>query len=293
MAEDPKAVAVGEKLWRYWDQSILVSTMGSYPITGLCSKRSPWSSTTTLAGGASGGASWQFQEPYRRPKDFGHDGHNTAINPASVQRQFISCFSHGLLLVIGLHQVHHTFSACAGDLVDQQSLSASCFCFFSFLPSVLPSLLPSSIPSFLDLCFFLDASPYSLPFAPASCSSSITIFDSHSTPTLLTSTTTSAGAASGGAAWQFQEPDRRRKDFGHEDGHDTGVNPASVRRQLIPCLCSFFWSTESLGICMNHVPLQPQDVWSFFFRIVKIYIIIPKYKLNVELGNPPGKVKGD
>ena len=137
MAEDPKAIAVGEKLGRYWDQSSFFWTMGSYPITGLCSKRSPWSSTTTLAGGASGGASWQFQEPDQRPKDFGHDGHNTAVNPASVQRQFIPCLSHvSPTSNRGSSGSSYIFSLCR--LGSRSTESLSIIVFFSFFFPFLP-----------------------------------------------------------------------------------------------------------------------------------------------------------
>ena len=153
MAEDPKAIAVGEKLRRYWDQSIFFLTMGSYPISGLCSKRSPWSSTTTLAGAASGGASWQFQEL----KDFGHDGHNTDITLLSILHQFRGSLSYVYPMFLprtptGKRVSSYIFSLCRLLSINRVSQH------HVFCPSLLPSLLPSSIPSFTGFIFF-DASP--------------------------------------------------------------------------------------------------------------------------------------
>ena len=307
MAEDPKAIALGEILRRYWEKSFFFSTMGSYPITGLCSKRSPWSSTTTLAGGASGGASWQFQEPDRRPKDFGHDGHNTAVNPASVQRQFIPCLSHALLLVIGVHQVHHTFSACAGSCRSTESLSIMFFfvCFplppfSSSFPASIPPLPPFWIYFFWCLSLWWRGFRYppapnrSLPFSHQRSLIFYHIFWFPLNPSQPPD------------CWPLRQhrpvprlaalPDnfKNRIDVERILGM-MGMILVSILHQFRGSLSHVyavvFRSTESLGICMNHAPLQQQDFWSFLFRIVKIYSH-PQIQVECGTRQPPWKGKG-
>ena len=133
---------------------------------------------------------------------------------------------------------------------------------FPFLPSLLPSLLPF-LHSLLSGFIFFDASPYdegvlgtpvrsvhrSLPFRTSDRSSSITFFDSHSTH-LNPQTADLYDNIGRCRVWRrcltISRTGLTSKGFGH-DGHDTGVNPASVQRQFIPCLCSFFFDQLSLS----------------------------------------------